>query len=93
MRLFSCHQSSNKNKGFAIIETLGMCTGRYTKKNRLSPKVLDLMVKDLAARTGLVAKNNRPEYGERYRALSKEKNTFPEAHMWVPWKLWKKYLV
>ncbi len=67
------------HKGFAIIETLGMCTGRYTKKNRLSPKILDQMVEDLPARSGLVERNIRPEYGERYRALCKEKNIFPEA--------------
>ncbi|MFT5701114.1 MAG: 2-oxoglutarate ferredoxin oxidoreductase subunit beta [Desulforhopalus sp.] len=68
-----------KHKGFAVIETLGMCTGRYTKKNKLSPKVLDQMVSDLPARSGFIEKNSRPEYGEQYRALSNEKNIFPEA--------------
>ncbi|WP_299979220.1 thiamine pyrophosphate-dependent enzyme [Desulfobacula sp.] len=68
-----------EHKGFSIIETLGMCTGRYTKKNQLTPKLLDQMITDLPARDGIIEKNQRPEYGERYRALAKEKNTFPEA--------------
>ncbi len=67
-----------KHQGFSIIETLGMCTGRYTKKNRLSPKILDRMVADLPIKSGVVEKNQRPEYGERYRALAKERNIFPE---------------
>ncbi|MBU1340329.1 MAG: 2-oxoacid:acceptor oxidoreductase family protein [Proteobacteria bacterium] len=68
-----------EHKGFSIIETLGMCTGRYTKRNLLTPKVIDQMVADLPEHNGIVKKNQRPEYGERYRALAKERNTFPEA--------------
>lgn len=68
-----------RHKGFSIVETLGMCTGRYTKKNRLSPTILDGMVADLPPMNGPVAKNQRPEYGERYRALCEENSTFPEA--------------
>lgn len=70
-----------KHKGFSIIETLGMCTGRYTKRNKLTPKVLDQMVIDLPQRNGVIEKNQRPEYGERYRALAKERPTFPAVTM------------
>jgi len=68
-----------EHKGFSIIETLGMCTGRYTKRNQLTPKTLDQMITDLPKRSGVIEKNQRPEYGERYRALAKERTTFPEA--------------
>jgi len=68
-----------RHKGFSIIETLGMCTGRYTKKNQLTPKTLDQMITDLPKRSGVIEKNQRPEYGERYRALAKERTIFPEA--------------
>jgi pyruvate/2-oxoacid:ferredoxin oxidoreductase beta subunit/Pyruvate/2-oxoacid:ferredoxin oxidoreductase gamma subunit len=68
-----------EHKGFSIIETLGMCTGRYTKRNKLSPKVLDQMITGLPARSGVIEKNQRPEYGERYRALAKKMKTFPRA--------------
>jgi len=56
-----------------------MCTGRYTKKNQLTPKALDQMITDLPARDGIIEKNKRPEYGDRYRALAQERKTFPEA--------------
>lgn len=68
-----------KYKGFSIIETLGMCTGRYTKRNKLTPTVIDEMVAGLPKKSGVIEKNQRPEYGERYRALAKERNVFPEA--------------
>ena len=66
------------HKGFAIVETLGMCTGRYTKRNQLTPKVIDEMIEVLPEEKGLVAENQRPEYGERYRALAQEKGKFPK---------------
>lgn len=67
------------HQGFSLVETLGMCTGRYTKNNKLTPKLLKQMVTELPTRNGVVEKNNRPEYGERYRALIGENSTFPEA--------------
>ncbi len=71
--------SAITHKGFSMIETLGMCTGRYTKRNPLTPKSIDKIVADMPERSGVVEKNSRPEYGERYTALSKEKSVFPEA--------------
>lgn len=67
-----------QHKGFSVLETLGLCTGRFTKKNQLTPKILDQMVADLPAYNGLVEKNVRPEYGELYRRLAAENNNFPE---------------
>ena len=68
-----------EHRGFSIIETLGMCTGRYTKRNKLTPKVIDKIISDLPEKSGIIEKNKRPEYGERYRALSKERTRFFEA--------------
>ena len=67
-----------KHKGFSVLETLGLCTGRFTKKNKLNPKILDQMIADLPARNGLVEKNVRPEYGELYRKLAGAKIRFPK---------------
>ena len=67
-----------QHKGFSLIETLGMCTGRYTKRNKLTPKVIDEIITDLPEMPGAIEENKRPEYGERYRALAKERNVFPE---------------
>ncbi len=68
-----------EHKGFSLIETLGRCTGRYTKQNPLTPKTIDTIISDMPEHTGVVKKNTRPEYGERYTALAKDNNTFPAA--------------
>ncbi len=67
-----------QHKGFSLIETLGMCTGRYTKRNKLTPKVIDEIITDLPKMSGVIEENKRPEYGERYQALAKERTVFPE---------------
>jgi 2-oxoglutarate/2-oxoacid ferredoxin oxidoreductase subunit beta len=68
-----------RHKGFSVVETLGMCTGRYTKRNQLTPKVIDQMIEDQPVEGGVVKKNQRPEYGALYRKLAREKTQFPEA--------------
>ena len=65
------------HKGFSLLETLGMCTGRYTKKNQLTPKAIDKIIEEMPVRDGKVEKNQRPEYGEMYRKLAGEMTTFP----------------
>ena len=70
--------SAMQHKGFAVVETLGLCTGRYTKRNQLTPKVIDQMIEQRPSPGGVISKNQRPEYGDRYRLLAKEKGKFPE---------------
>jgi pyruvate/2-oxoacid:ferredoxin oxidoreductase beta subunit/Pyruvate/2-oxoacid:ferredoxin oxidoreductase gamma subunit len=65
-------------KGFSVVETLGLCTGRYTKRNTLTPKTIDKMILSAPPAGGIVPENQRPEYGERYRELAAEKTKFPE---------------
>ncbi|MBF0378683.1 MAG: 2-oxoacid:acceptor oxidoreductase family protein [Desulfamplus sp.] len=67
-----------KHKGFSIVETLGLCTGRYTKRNQLTPKVIDEMIERLPTYGGIVEKNQRPEYGEQYRNLANQQKSLPE---------------
>jgi pyruvate/2-oxoacid:ferredoxin oxidoreductase beta subunit/Pyruvate/2-oxoacid:ferredoxin oxidoreductase gamma subunit len=67
-----------QHKGFSVVETLGMCPGRYTKRNSLTPKAIDSMISQLPSYHGVVEKNQRPEYGEQYRKLAKERKEFPE---------------
>ena len=67
-----------RHKGFSVVETLGLCTGRYTKRNKLTPKTIDEMILSAPPAGGVVPENQRPEYGERYRALAAEKTKFPE---------------
>jgi 2-oxoglutarate ferredoxin oxidoreductase subunit beta len=66
-----------QHKGFSVVETLGMCTGRYTKSNKLTPKLLDQMIAEGPIRDGVIEKNLRPEYGERYRFLANHGQSFP----------------
>lgn len=66
-------------KGFSIIETLGMCTGRYTKKNPLTPKILDKIIEDQPEKyEGIIEKNQRSEYGEHYTTFAKEAKAPPK---------------
>ncbi len=71
--------SAMQHKGFSMVETLGMCTGRYTKRNKLNIAAIDAMIEEKPTKTGLVKNNQRPEYGERYRAIAAEKTVYPEA--------------
>ena len=56
----------------------GVCPGRYTKKNRLTPKSIDDALAALPPVEGIVAENSRSEYGRRYRQLSAELKPAPE---------------
>lgn len=67
-----------RHKGFSVVETLGLCTGRYTKLNKLTPKTIDEMIASAPPENGPVPENQRPEYGDRYRALAAQKTKFPE---------------
>jgi pyruvate/2-oxoacid:ferredoxin oxidoreductase beta subunit len=59
-------------EGFAVLDIWGVCPGRYTKKNRLTPKAIDAALAQLPAVEGIVAENARPEYGRHYRKLTGE---------------------
>lgn len=65
------------HNGFAVVETLGLCTGRYTKHNRLTPAILDQMTAEMVPTNGVVTRNQRPEYGSRYRELATNSQGFP----------------
>ena len=66
------------HKGFSIVETLGMCTGRYTKQNKLTPKIIDQTIEKLEQYSGAVKENQRPEYGQLYKELANKKTDFPK---------------
>lgn len=78
MALADVFAAAMEHKGFSLVETLGMCTGRYTKRNQLTPRVIDEMIEAMPQKNGFVEKNKRPEYGEVYRKLALEKKHFPE---------------
>ncbi len=59
-------------EGFSVLDIWGICPGRYTKRNRLTPKSIEAALNELGAIEGPVAKNQREEYGRRYRDISAE---------------------
>jgi len=57
-------------KGFSVLDIWGVCPGRYTKKNRLTPKAIEATLSELPPMEGVVAENNRKEYGTHYRDVA-----------------------
>ncbi len=55
--------------GFSVVDMWGMCPGRYTKRNKLTPKSIDARLAELPPFQGTVAENQRPEYGRGYREI------------------------
>lgn len=51
------------HKGFSVVETLGLCTGRFAKNNK---KARETIVKQ----TQKTALTQRPEFGRQYRQLA-----------------------
>ncbi len=60
-------QRAIAHPGFSILEIRGLCTGRYTKRNRLTPGQLESEMAAESKAPGLVTANQRPEYGRQYR--------------------------
>ncbi|MEJ2166847.1 MAG: thiamine pyrophosphate-dependent enzyme, partial [Desulfobacterales bacterium] len=65
-------------EGFSVLDIWGVCPGRYTKKNRLTPKTIDEVLAGMPPMEGSVAENSRPEYGRHYRQLSGKLKPAPE---------------
>ena len=68
-------------KGFSLVEIKGLCTGRYTKRNKLNPKMIEESLEAQNRANGEIAANQRTEYGKAYRKESAElkKPTLPEG--------------
>ena len=64
-------------KGFSLLETLGLCPGRYTKRNKLTRTGIDEKMASLMPASGEIAGNQRPEYGAAYRKIAAAANPAP----------------
>jgi pyruvate/2-oxoacid:ferredoxin oxidoreductase beta subunit/Pyruvate/2-oxoacid:ferredoxin oxidoreductase gamma subunit len=65
-------------KGFSVVDIWGICPGRFSKRNRLTPKVIDEMLSRLPVLEGVVPENRRREYGDHYREISGGRPPAPE---------------
>jgi 2-oxoglutarate ferredoxin oxidoreductase subunit beta len=64
-------------EGFSVMDIWGICPGRYTKKNRLTPKMIDEVLAKLPPLAGVVPENMRPEYSQHYRRMAAEQKKVP----------------
>ena len=71
-------QRAMEFEGFAVLDIWGVCPGRYTKRNQLTPKSIEKALAELPAIEGPVAENSRQEYGRHYRTLSVDRKPTPE---------------
>ncbi|NNG00439.1 MAG: 2-oxoglutarate synthase [Desulfobacteraceae bacterium] len=56
--------------GFSMIDLWGVCPGRYTKQNNLTPKSLRAIMDGLPSADGPVPENQRKEYGKHYAEIA-----------------------
>ena len=63
--------------GFAVMDIWGVCPGRYTKRNRLTPKTIETALSELQPEKGPVPENAKMEYGRHYREISANKKSLP----------------
>jgi 2-oxoglutarate/2-oxoacid ferredoxin oxidoreductase subunit beta len=54
--------------GFSVVDIWGICPGRYTRRNPLTPKIIAQDLSQLPALPDFSAWNARSEYGKAYRA-------------------------
>jgi len=53
--------------GFALLDIWGICPGRYTRRNKISPKNIEADLASLPALGDYKISNARTEYGKAYR--------------------------
>jgi len=61
-------------QGFSVVDIWGVCPGRYTRKNRLTPAMIDQALERLEPTPGPLAENQRREYGDHYRDEAQQQN-------------------
>ena len=59
--------------GTSVLDIWGVCTGRYTKKNNITPQSIAEHIDRMPNPGGIVQKNVRSEYGSAYRQAAAAK--------------------
>lgn len=60
-------QSAIRFAGFSVMDIRGVCPGRYTKRNKLTPAAIEAEIAQLPSLDSFAARNERTEYGRAYR--------------------------
>jgi len=59
-----------RHEGFALVDIWGLCPGRYTGRNKLTPRAIEEGLTRLPPVAGPVEENAGKEYGRHYRELA-----------------------
>jgi 2-oxoglutarate ferredoxin oxidoreductase subunit beta len=65
-------------EGFSVMDIWGICPGRYTKQNRLTPKMIDDALAKLPPLEGVIPENQREEYSQYYRRMAADQKKAPD---------------
>jgi len=70
-------ESAVRFEGFSILDIWGICPGRYTKRNKLTPQIIEESLAQMPAIKSPIPENQREEYGRHYRKLTAELRPVP----------------
>ncbi|MFZ7127864.1 MAG: thiamine pyrophosphate-dependent enzyme [Desulfobacterales bacterium] len=70
-------QSAIRFDGFSVLDIWGICPGRYTQRNPLTPKSIEEDLSRLPSLDGYAERNARPEYGRAYREAASRQPAVP----------------
>lgn len=57
-------------EGFSVVDLWGVCPGRFTRQNKLTPEIIDKSLSELPPAQGPVPANTRKEYCRHYREIA-----------------------
>jgi pyruvate/2-oxoacid:ferredoxin oxidoreductase beta subunit/Pyruvate/2-oxoacid:ferredoxin oxidoreductase gamma subunit len=63
-----------KYEGFSLLDIRGICTGRYTRRNKITPKSIALELNCLPSLKPFIQNKSRQEYGRAYRDAAAKLN-------------------
>ncbi len=64
--------------GFSLVDIWGICPGRYTRRNKLTPKNIEASLAELPELGHFKAQNSRMEYGKAYRHEAGKLDVLPD---------------
>jgi len=64
-------------EGFSVVDIWGICPGRYTRRNKLTPKIIDEQLKLVTPGDDFFIRNARKEYGRAYREEASKQEATP----------------
>jgi 2-oxoglutarate ferredoxin oxidoreductase subunit beta len=63
-------ESALRFNGFSILDIWGICPGRYTKRNKLTPRIIEESLAQMPPVNPPIPENIKEEYGRHYRKLA-----------------------